>query len=304
MTEPAMSQPRVMDAVDVLVIGEALIDVVRSPGGDAEHVGGSPANVALGLGRLGVDVSLLTCIGRDARGTAIAEHLADSGVDVLERSYSDAATSTAIATLAADGSASYQFDVTWRLSSAVLPVHPRIVHTGSIAAFLAPGAVAVREHLASVGADEITFDPNVRPALIGSREQALPVFEQTARLASVVKLSDEDAEWLYPGAGPAEVLERILALGPRLAAITLGGAGSMLAAGDFAVEVPVTAVDVVDTIGAGDTYMASLIDSILAEGTDGLTRDAVERIGRRASRAAAVTVSRAGADLPTRAELG
>ena len=299
-----MSQPRVIEAIDVLVIGEALIDVVRSPAGDVGHVGGSPANVALGLGRLGVDVALLTCIGRDARGTAIAEHLADSGVDVLEESFSDAATSTAIATLAADGSASYQFDVTWRLPAGVLPVRPRIVHTGSIAAFLAPGADAVREHLAGVGADEITFDPNIRPALIGSREQALPVFEQTARLASVVKLSDEDAEWLYPGDGPAEVLERILALGPRLAAITLGGAGSMLAAGDHTVEVPVTAVDVVDTIGAGDTYMASMIDSILAEGTDALTRDAVERIGRRASRAAAVTVSRAGADLPTRAEIG
>lgn len=294
-----MTQP-----IDVLVIGEALIDVVRTASGEADHVGGSPANVALGLGRLGVDVALLTRIGRDARGAAIAEHLAASGVAVLDGSFTDEATSTAVAALAADGSASYEFDVAWELPTGRLSVRPRIVHTGSIAAFLSPGADAVREHLATVGADEITFDPNIRPALIGSREQARPAFEQTARLASVVKMSDEDAAWLYPGATPVQVLETVRALGPRLVAITLGGAGSVLAAENVVVDLPAIAVTVVDTIGAGDTYMASVIESILATGTDALSRADLERIGQRASRAAAITVSRAGADLPTRAELG
>ncbi|MFD1714138.1 PfkB family carbohydrate kinase [Amnibacterium flavum] len=290
---------------DVLVIGEALVDIVVSARGIEEHPGGSPANVALGLGRFGAEVTLLTAIAPDERGRAIAVHLEQSGVVILPESYSADRTSSAIATISADdGSADYTFDVLWDPSRTVLDIAPRIVHTGSIAAFLQPGADTVRAHVRELDADEVTFDPNIRPALIGDRIGAVATFEETAALATAVKLSDEDAAWLYPDASADEVLDRILAIGPRLAVITRGADGAVLAIPDGRVEVAAVSVDVVDTIGAGDTYMASLIDSLLRWPSAELTLPVVELIGGRAARAAAITVSRAGADLPWRDALG
>ncbi|MGO4689218.1 carbohydrate kinase family protein [Glaciibacter sp. 2TAF33] len=291
---------------EVLVVGEALVDVVSGAMGTFEHPGGSPANVALGLGRLEVNVALLTRIGRDERGKAIAEHLERSGVRVLPESWVDAPTSTAIATISLDGSAHYIFDIEWSLPGILTGVQPRVIHTGSIAAFLSPGADVVRALLWSASdmkATEVTFDPNIRPALLSDVENVRQAFEAIAGLATVVKMSEEDASWLYPNRSPFDVLTTVRALGPRLAVMTLGGEGSILSAGAFLIEVPASRVDVIDTIGAGDTYMAVLIDAVLEEGTQSLTPDVVRRIGRRASRAAALTVSRAGAELPTKSEL-
>lgn len=293
----------VSEVVDVLVVGEALVDIVRRDGEVLEHPGGSPANVALGLGRLGVNVALLTDVGRDERGARIAAHLTASAVRVSPDSFSDRATSTASAFIGPDGSASYEFDVHWNPRANPPPVRPRIVHTGSIAAFLAPGAGAVRSLLRELDADEFTFDPNIRPALIGTHSDAMPAFEAMASLATVVKLSDEDAAWLYPGRSPRAVLETIRRFGPGLVAMTLGAHGSLMLAGDEVVEIPGVSVDVVDTIGAGDTYMASLIASLLEHPGRSLSTERARDIGRRASCAAALTVSRAGADLPTAAEL-
>lgn len=290
-------------AVDVLVVGEALIDIVDSPAGLVEHPGGGPANVALGLGRLGVDVALLTALGRDERGTAITRHLEASEVQVLPTSFSARPTSTATARIGADGSAEYDFAVRWEVTTEAVPTIRRLVHTGSIAAFLSPGAAAVRELLGRRPAPEISFDPNLRPALLGERDAVLPVFEATAALCTVVKLSDEDAAWLYPGLAPVEVVRRIRALGPRLVAITLGHAGSLLSAGSAVVEVPAVPAEVVDTIGAGDSYMASLIASVLERGSSRLSASDLTEMGQRAGLAAAITVSRAGADLPFQREL-
>ncbi|HEY8591074.1 MAG TPA: PfkB family carbohydrate kinase [Naasia sp.] len=285
----------------VLVIGEALVDVVVRAGTTEEHPGGSPANVALGLGRLGLGPALLTVIGRDPRGEAIREHLRASGVRVLESSFSAEHTASATATIGADGSATYDFDIAWDLAPGLPVGSPRLVHTGSIAAFLAPGAAAVRGYLAE--APIVTFDPNIRPALLGSPEETRTVFASTAALATVVKLSDEDAEWLYPGEGVGAVLQRILDLGPELAVITRGGDGAELATAELRVEVPRVPTKVADTIGAGDTYMTSLIASLLDRGPGALTRGWVQDAGRRAARAAALTVSRRGADLPWAHEL-
>lgn len=288
---------------EVLVIGEALIDIVDRGGVRSEHPGGSPANVALGLARIGVPAALLTCLARDARGAAIGERLAASGTQVLETSFSADRTSTAVATIAPDGQASYDFDIRWSLPDTALPWRPRIVHTGSIGAFLAPGADVVARHLAEAGAAEVTFDPNIRPALLGDRATVLDRFRRLVSLSTVVKLSDEDAAWLYPDATPQAVLDTILQLGARLAAITLGGDGALLSSNGHVVRIPAVRVSVVDTIGAGDTFMASLIASVARGGSAGLDRDALARYGDAAARAAAITVSRAGADLPWAAEL-
>lgn len=289
---------------EVLVIGEALIDVVTSGETAVEHVGGSPANVALGLGRLGVSTALLTSIGDDARGQLIRRHLEDAGVRILPQSIAPRRTSSATARLDAAGSATYDFDIRWELSATDGLPDASVVHVGSISAFLEPGASAVVQILRSrVGNELITFDPNIRPALVGDRDTALEKFLSFVGLAGVVKLSDEDARWLYPDDSIDDVISSILEYGPDLVAVTLGAEGSRVATRSDRLAVPPRTVDVVDTIGAGDTYMASLIASVRRLDVSALSSADLHRIGSRAAAAAAITVSRAGAALPTAAEL-
>ena len=185
--------------VDVVVIGEALVDIVVSPRGTVEHPGGSPANVAYGLGRLGAATALLTSIGDDHHAGAIENHLRNASVTLLPGSKGPGRTATATAVLASDGSAHYDFDIRWdipRISPASLP---KVLHTGSIATFVAPGATVVRELLEqSHKRCVVTYDPNIRPALLGSHFEAITIFEELIPFTDVIKLSHEDARWLYP----------------------------------------------------------------------------------------------------------
>lgn len=296
--------PSAQDQLDVVVIGEALIDIVNTPEGTISYPGGSPANVAYGLGRLGVSTGLLTAIGEDDHGIAITNHLQSAGVRLLPGSTSLERTATATATLAADGSASYEFDIAWELAPVAPAMVPKVLHTGSIATFLAPGASAVRS-LLEQGHKSclVTYDPNIRPALLGSHAEAKRVFEDLLPLTDVVKLSDEDAHWLYPTSSPDEVTSRLLAHGARLAVITLGADGALLATESAKFSIPSVKTEVADTIGAGDSYMSALIFGLLAEGEEGFAPGALETIGRTASMAAAITVSRSGANPPTFSEL-
>ena len=291
--------------LDVVVIGEALIDVVTTPEGTNEHPGGSPANVAYGLARLGVSTGLLTSIGADRRGDALEEHLTGAGVTLLPGSRSLERTSTATATIARDGSASYAFDITWDvepLDPARTP--PKVVHTGSIASFLSPGAGDVKAMLQKLRSEcIITYDPNIRPALLGTHAEARHAFEELVQLTSVVKLSDEDAEWLYPKKALEETATHILDLGAELAVITRGSSGSLLATSTTSLSIPAVKTSVVDTIGAGDSYMSALILGLLTRGTGGLAPSVLDQLGCTAAAAAAITVSRAGARPPTEDEL-
>lgn len=287
----------------VLVIGEALMDITTTARGTTETPGGGPANVALGLARRGVETSLLTSLGRDHRGLAITAHLEESGVAVLPASFHDGRTSTARATLDETGAATYEFDISWTLPGDLSIASPAVIHTGSLAAFLAPGADAVRTVLAAHPDAIVTFDPNIRASLIGTAAAAREAFEDFARRSAVVKLSDEDAAFLYPDLDESGVIDAILALGPRLAAVTRGGAGALLATAEDRVDVAAPRVDVVDTIGAGDTFMASLLAESAVRTRAPLSADDLAAIGRRAVAAAAITVSRAGADLPWSTEL-
>ncbi|KRE21838.1 carbohydrate kinase [Agromyces sp. Soil535] len=291
--------------VDVLVIGESLVDIVHRDGGVVERPGGSPANVALGLGRLGVDVALLTELGRDAHGDRVAAHLVGSGVRLLPESFSTRPTSTASASIGPDGSATYLFDLHWRPTAIPPRLRPRIVHAGSVALFLEPGADAVRDAIEAAARERalVSLDPNVRPALLPPRAAAVARFEELVRFADVVKLSDEDAAWLYPDEPASDVLDRLLDHGVRLAVVTRGGEGAVLATRAHRVAVPTRPVDVRDTIGAGDSFTAALLAGLLPEGAIPADAEAVRRLGRRAAQAAAITVGRVGADLPTAAEL-
>ncbi|MFJ4226201.1 carbohydrate kinase [Paenarthrobacter nicotinovorans] len=297
--EPASNQ-----ATEVVVVGEALVDIVVSSRGTVEHPGGSPANVAYGLGRLGVPTALLTSIGDDPHGAAIERHLASAGVELLAGTRPGVRTATATATLASDGSARYDFDIQWELPRATPTTLPKILHTGSIATFLEPGAAAVRELLAQAHQRcVVTYDPNIRPALVGSHAQAKTTFEELIPFTDVVKLSDEDAHWLYPGLSLEDTSRRILDLGSGLVVVTRGSEGSMLSTPAAQVLVPSIKSAVADTIGAGDSYMSALIYGLLHTGVDRLTPEALESLGGRATKAAAITVRRAGANPPTSDEL-
>jgi fructokinase len=289
---------------EVIVVGEALIDVVHTGDGVTEHPGGSPANVAYGLARLGVSTGFLTSIGTDDRGLAISSHLSGAGVHILPGSQSAAATSTATATLAGDGSATYSFDLLWQLAPVAPPYLPRLLHTGSIASFLAPGAAGVKSVLQHcAGLSTVTYDPNIRPELLGSHHEARTIFEDLVPLTDVVKLSDEDAAWLYPRRSPEDAARHIRGLGTDLVVVTRGSEGSFLLTADTEISVPSVETVVADTIGAGDAYMAALILGLLTRGGEGLAPPVLEHIARMASMAAAITVGRPGADLPSSVEM-
>jgi fructokinase len=289
----------VMDG-DALVIGESLVDIVRAADGSStERPGGSAANVAVALARLGRPVRFATSYADDHRGHAIARHLADSGVGLAGDPVILPRTSTAVATIQPDGSASYSFDLDWRLG-AVPVATPRFVHVCSLGAVVGPGADDVRRILDEVrGSAIVSYDVNARPAVTGTGPDLVAAVELVASVADLVKVSDEDLAVLYPTFGVTEAAQHLLGLGPRAIALTRGEAGAtwMSEAGEVSVEA--SPVDVVDTIGAGDTFAAALIDALW----DDVDRDPAEVLAH-AARAAAITVSRAGADPPWRSELG
>lgn len=301
---------------EVLVIGEALIDIVIPLDGEpAEHVGGSPANVAIGLSRLGHPTRLATHIGTDPRGVRIAELMAAESVGLSSDSITAERTPTAAATLDAAGVATYQFDLDWRLEPerVSLPAGGH-VHTGSIAATLSPGGAAVAAMVATAREQAtVSYDPNARPSLMGDPAEARVVIEALISQSDVVKASDEDAAWLYPGTPVVEVLQNWAALGPAVCAITQGGAEAVVLVAGQVHRLPTLPTTVVDTVGAGDSFMAGLISGLLDAGLLGgqpararlyaATWDDVLPAVQRALACAAITVSRAGANPPTRAEL-
>ncbi|WP_137120548.1 PfkB family carbohydrate kinase [Segeticoccus rhizosphaerae] len=302
-------------AQPTLVIGEALIDIVHRTGRPpVEHVGGSPANVAIGLSRLGHPVELATHIATDPHGRMIADLLAAEGVPLTPGSDTATRTPTATALLDDQGVAAYEFDLEWQMPP--VPTEVTHLHTGSIAATLEPGASAV---LAAVEDARpratISFDPNLRPTLMGSAHDVRAKVEQLIGLCDVVKASEEDVEWLYDGTPVAEILRLWSRLGPGLIVITRGGEGAVvtLPGTSEATSVDAKVVDVVDTVGAGDSFMSGLVSGLLDASLLG-GRSARERMREsnlpdirpavaRAVAASAVTVSRAGANPPTRAEL-
>lgn len=300
----------------VTVVGEALIDIVAHDGAAShEHVGGSPLNVAVGLARLDHPTRLVTSIGPDERGDRIARVLHESGVELAPGSRTASRTSTATVRLDGSRNAAYEFALAWELDPrrAVAPAGAHL-HTGSIAATLPPGADGVAAAVAAHRAKgTISYDPNVRPALMVSPHQARPIIEQLIAHADVVKASAEDASWLYPGTPLPQVLAEWAQRGPAIIAVTDGAADTLvLTAGELS-RWPSMPAAVVDTVGAGDAFMAGLLSGLLDGGFLGGT-EARKRLRfahleqlaaaiERAVACAALTVSRAGAHPPFRGEL-
>jgi fructokinase len=304
--------------IRTLVVGEALVDAVTTAGGEtAEHVGGSPANVAFGLAALEHQVDLATWIATDERGRRIEEVCEQRGVTLTAGSRSAPFTSVAHATLDDTGAAAYVFELEWQMAAVPGLTAYGHVHTGSIAAVLEPGSSQVRETLAAareLGAT-VSYDPNARPSLMGRPEQARTTIERSIALSDVVKVSDEDIEWLCPGESIDEVVGSWGELGPSLVVVTRGGEGAVVRVTRTGEQqaLPAQSVTVVDTVGAGDSFMAGLVSGLVDAGLLGgpAARDRLQAASladvvpsvERALRTGALTVVRAGAHAPTRNDL-
>jgi fructokinase len=298
-----------MSTASALVVGESLIDIVARPDGTAEkYAGGSAANVAVALARLGRPVQFITALGDDEHGAVLAYLLHDCGVGLVGDPHTLPRTATAIATIGIDGSASYVFDIEWRLG-ALPDVSPLAVHTSSIGAVLEPGAAQVKSLLKQLRPDAtISYDINARPALTGVGPRVVRAVEAIAALADLVKASDEDLESLYPERSPEASAAHLLGYGPSAIIITRGGHGATWIADGLRVDVPAPQVNVADTIGAGDTFGAATIDALwdlnaLGGRLPTLDSAQIESVLRHAVKAAAVTVSRPGANPPYKREL-
>ncbi len=301
----------------IAVVGEAVVDIVTTADGVQRYPGGSPANVAVGLARLGIEVELLTEVGLDHNGELIAAHLADNGVALMQPR-GDEPTNAAVVRIGPDGTPTYEFDVNWTLGELTTSSRATIdlaacVHTGSVGATLLPGAETVRALVDSARARAtISYDPNCRPMLMGDVAVARRQIESLVAGSDVVKVSDEDLQWLYPGQPDDEVAARWHSFGPSVVIVTRGAAGAWACSDSCTVSIGASRSEVVDTVGAGDSFMAAVLggladrDLLGAERRGRLARmdePALTGLLEFAARAAAITCGRAGADPPTRAEL-
>ena len=294
-----------------LVIGEALIDIVQDGHRVAgEHVGGSPLNVAVGLARLGRDVDFLTHIGNDPYGERIAEYVNASGAQLVSGSQSAERTTTARLTVGEDGSANYEFDLDWQLSGTPPVAPPLFVHTGSIAAVHDPGCLAVAALVDAYRVSAtVSFDPNVRPSLIADRELARHSHRASRRAQRHRQGQRGRPALARPGPPPGTDCPDLAVAGSR----DRGGddgrpgrRGHLRGRGGAGAG---ATVQVVDTVGAGDSFMVGLLDALWAQGLLGADRraelaaldlEALTAALEAGSAAAAITVGRAGADLPDR----
>ncbi len=293
-------------------IGEALIDIVERDGSVVgEYVGGSPLNVAVGLGRLGRGVDFLTHIAPDDHGKRIVEYVESAGVQLVSGSTGASRTPTAMATLSAAGSAHYQFDIDWQLAGTPEVATPLLVHTGSIATVLEPGCRATAALLDAYRMSAtLTFDPNVRPDVIRDDDIARGRIDRLVERVDIVKTSEEDLRWLDPRHSPEQIARAWLEVGPSVVTVTSGERGAFAVCRAGSVSVPARSVQVVDTVGAGDAFMTGLLDAVWSLGLLGADRrrdlsristEALEGVLRSAALSAALTVARPGADLPDRA---
>lgn len=296
----------------ICVVGEALVDVVEHVAHDGatsrvEHAGGSPFNVAIGLARLGRPTHLAARFSRDDYGTFLRAHAEQNGVGLDLSVQAAEETTLAIARLDEDNNATYEFHAEgtadWQWSVAELERLPgngnSWLHTGSLACALEPGATRLLDRLRTLhaaGGTTVSFDPNLRPSIVGDRSRAVEMTEAFVGVSDVVKASSEDVAWLYPEADVRTVLERWRQLGARVVAVTHGGEAVHLLATDGIERHATPDVDVVDTIGAGDSFMAAWIDA-LSRG------EAPAAATEWAIAASAITCQRAGANPPTAGEV-
>jgi fructokinase len=302
----------------ILISGEALIDLIPDPikanAYDAV-LGGSPYNVAIGLSRLGAPTAFISRISADGNGEALAASLAANSVDLSYVARDARPTTLAFVmrgtaktgsrySFYLDGTA---YDGPWPFP-AEWPKGARHLHVGSFSAVERHGQAVVEAMRLASSRATVSFDPNIRPFVTPDRESVARLVERQVSLARLVKASEEDLEWLYPDRGLQDSLAAWTKSGPRFCVATLGERGAIAMLGKKRIEVPAPHVEVVDTVGAGDSFMSALLsamdrDHALGAEASAPSQGELERWLRFAATASAITCTRKGSDPPTRKEV-
>jgi len=296
----------------VWVVGEVLIDLIPDADQHLAVVGGGPANTAKALAKLGVKTYFIDGVSNDEYGQMAKAELLSANVLLDYVQYSNKPTCTAKVTLSKSGSASYEFVIedtaTFDFSDKWLPdpqnLKPSVIHIGTLAAVIEPGASVLfkwAQGFAQIA--PIVFDPNIRPAVLGNIDEYVKKVEKWVAISSAVKVSDEDLNWLYPDKAINEIVNKWLEVGVQLVVVTLGDKGIVAYRKNEQISVDVVKVVVADTVGAGDTVGAVLVEAIVDNGLDRLTGEVLGTMLNRAVKAAAITVSRTGANPPGKDEI-
>jgi len=296
----------------VWVVGEVLIDLIPDESKYVAVVGGGPANTAKALAKLGVNAYFIDGISNDEYGQMAKAELLSANVLLDYAQYSNKPTCTAKVRLDSLGIASYEFIIentaTFDFSDQWLPdpqsLKPSLLHIGTLATVIEPGA-SVLFKWAQIVANiaPIVFDPNIRPAVLGDRDEYVKKIEKWVAISSAVKVSDEDLNWLYPGKVIYEIANKWLEVGVEIVVVTLGDQGITAYRENEQISADAVKVVVADTVGAGDTVGAVLVEAIVNNGLDKLTGEVLKSMLNRAVKAAAITVSRIGANPPSKEEI-
>lgn len=309
-----------------VICGEALIDMfVENDKQSSSYqfplkacVGGSPFNVAVGLARLGKPVSLLTGLSNDIFGKRLSEVLEVEGVSQQLIVEKQLPTTVAFIEKDEQGIPDYLFlgqgaaDRSLSLKDVELTIEtPLGIHLGSYTIVTQPTADSLFSLVEKYsGKCLISLDPNIRAIVEPNMEIWQSRVEELIHLADILKVSDEDLELMYPDIQPEVIVEKWLATGLKMAVLTRGGEGSTLYSAQGQVYIETPEITVMDTVGAGDTYQAAILDSVgdLVEQfgrswPEELSLDKLNEIGHYAAAAAAITCSRQGADLPSKQEI-
>ena len=296
----------------VWVCGEVLIDLIPDGTERKAVVGGGPANTAKALAKLGIDAQFIDGISTDKYGQMALKQLHKDGVLLDFVKFSDKPTCLAIVSLNKQGGASYEFVIegtaTFDFSPLWLPDpvtnKPSLLHIGTLVTAIEPAASVLFEWAKQVAkVSPIVFDPNIRPAVMSDRAEYVKQVERWVSISSAVKVSDDDIYWLYPGVELDLVANNWLSMGPELVVVTFGDKGLTGYRKNEKVAVDAKKVVVADTVGAGDTVGAILVEAIIEDGLDKLTGMRLSVMLDRAAKAAAITVSRTGALPPSKAEI-
>jgi len=296
----------------VWVCGEVLIDLIPDGTERKAVVGGGPANTAKALAKLGFETQFIDGISTDMYGQMALKELHQDGVLLDYVKVSDKPTCLAIVSLSNTGGATYEFLIdgtaTFEFTPEWLPnllnVKPKLLHIGTLVTVIEPAASVLHKWASVVkNVAPIVFDPNIRPAVMSDRAEYVKQVERWVSISSSVKVSDDDIYWLYPGVELDLVADRWLSMGPDLVVVTFGDKGLTGYRKDEKVAVDAKKVVVADTVGAGDTVGAILVEAIIEDGLDKLTGDRLSVMLDRAAKAAAITVSRTGALPPSKDEI-